>query len=111
MYNNFLCHKFISVKNRLIFYYTFLLCYHDFISCPVSIGYPWLRLIKSKEKNPLISYNPEYISETDHVQKNTYDSKNNYFYTYIFKMLDYYCKWILRPVFIVRSYFKIVLRR
>jgi len=48
-------------------------------------------LIKSKEKNPLISYNPEYISETDHVQKNTYDSKNNYFYTSL--RLDYYCKW------------------
>ncbi|XP_012056707.1 PREDICTED: uncharacterized protein LOC105619800 [Atta cephalotes] len=34
--------------------------------------YPWLRLIKSKEKNPLISYDSERIEETNHV-RNTYD--------------------------------------
>ncbi|XP_077274766.1 putative ATP-dependent RNA helicase TDRD12 isoform X2 [Temnothorax americanus] len=31
--------------------------------------YSWLRLIKSKEKHPLISYNLEHIRETDHVEK------------------------------------------
>lgn len=49
---------------------------------PNSTGYSWLRLIKPKEKNLLISYNPDHIYETNHVEK-TYDSKNNYFYTYL----------------------------
>lgn len=35
--------------------------------------YPWLRLIKSKEKNPLISYNLEYIYETESVYKNKFE--------------------------------------
>lgn len=61
MYGNFLCHiNFLNKKNRLT-------------SCPDSIGYPWLRLIQSKEKNPLISYNPEYIREADHIEKKIYD--------------------------------------
>lgn len=54
------------------------------IHCPNSIGYPWLRLIKSKEKNPLISYNLEYIYETESVYKNKFESKNNYFCIYLF---------------------------
>jgi len=73
------------MKNR----FTLLLYFVIF----VSIGYPWLRLIKSKEKNPLISYDSERIEETNHV-RNTYDSKNNYFYLYIYifvnKMLNSY---------------------
>lgn len=67
MYSNFLCHKFLSNKNKLIF-------------CSVLIGYPWLRLTKSREKNPLISYNPEHIQEPESIRQ-TYDSKNNYFCT------------------------------
>ncbi|KYM99647.1 hypothetical protein ALC62_09563 [Cyphomyrmex costatus] len=43
--------------------------------------FPWLRLIKSKERNPLISYDPEHIQETEPIRKD-YDS--NYFYLYIY---------------------------
>lgn len=60
----------------------------------IPIGYPWLRLIKSKEKSPLISYNPEYIQEADHIEKKTYDSKKNHFYTCtLTKCSDVICKW------------------
>lgn len=71
MLSNFLYHTFFFIENRLIYIYYLY----------ISIGFPWLRLVISREKNLLISYDPDHILyDADNVQKkkNNFEVKGNY---------------------------------
>lgn len=45
----------------------------------ISIGFPWLRLIISREKNLFISYDADHIHDVDNVsKKNDFKVGGNY---------------------------------
>lgn len=50
------------------------------------IGFKWLRLTLFKEKDPFITYDMDYISETDHVKKNFFLYGN---LAIIFKLMNF----------------------
>lgn len=56
-----------------------------------SIGFPWLRLIVSREKNPLIVYDTDHIYDADNIQRRKMNYEGNYILYFSFSTVIYKC--------------------